>query len=148
MVVLRHDQQFLLLKRARPPHAGKYLPVGGKLEPFEDPYTAALRETREETGLHLDGLSFAGILFETSPTSYNWTSSIYVADIDYLAPPFCEEGELEWIPFDQIPNISTPPTDWQIYQYIMQQKPFVFNAIYNAELIMTSMTEELEGKSF
>ncbi len=148
MVVLRNDQQFLLMKRARPPHVGKYLPVGGKLEPFEDPYSAAIRETREETGLQLKALTFAGVLFETSPLAYNWISSIYVADIDFVTPPPCEEGELEWISFDRLSAIPTPPTDWQVYQYIKQQKPFVFNAIYNADMVMVTMTEEIEGKLF
>ena len=40
MVVLRHQDQFLLLKRAKPPFIGHYLPVWGKLEPHEDPYNA------------------------------------------------------------------------------------------------------------
>ena len=145
MVILRNKEQFLLLKRANPPHPGKYLPVGGKLEPFEDPYAAAIRETFEETGLHLDHLSFCGILIESSPTPYNWQSSIYLSDIEYMTPPFCDEGQLEWVPFQKIPKIPTPETDWQIYQYAMIQKPFVFNAIYNEHLSLIKMTEEIEG---
>ncbi len=144
MVVLRHKEQFLLLKRANPPHPGKYLPVGGKLEPFEDPYSAAIRETKEETGLQLDYLSFCGILIESSPSQYNWQSSIYVADIDKIHPPFCSEGQLEWIPYHKVPQIPTPETDWQVYQYIMNQKPFVFNALYNEALNLVEMTEEIE----
>jgi len=146
MTVLRHNRHFLLLKRAKPPHVGKYLPVGGKLDPFEDPYSAALRETKEETGLELEHLKFCGILIETSPTDYNWQCSIYVADIDYITPPFCDEGTLEWVAFADIPDVPTPETDWQVYQYIMHGKAFVFNALYNEDLVMTEMTEEIENK--
>lgn len=145
MVVLRHQDMLLLLKRANPPHAGKYLPVGGKLEPFEDPYTAALRETEEETGIRLSSLTFSGILIETSPSSYNWQSSIYVADIDYQEPPVCDEGTLEWIRFQDVFNIPTPETDRHVYLHIMQNKPFVFNAIYNEQMTLIQMKEEIEG---
>lgn len=145
MVVLRHAQQLLLLQRIRPPFEGHYLPVGGKLDPHEDPYSAALRETYEETGIRLEKLTFGGILIETSPVDYNWQSSIYWADIPYQEPPTSDEGTLHWIDFEDIPNIPTPPTDFIIYQYLMRQQPFVLNAIYDAELNLLHMIEEIEG---
>lgn len=146
MVVLRHAQQFLLLKRIKPPFVGHYLPVGGKLDPHEDPYSAALRETLEETGIQLERLQYGGTLVETSPIDYNWQSSIYVADIDFREPPLSNEGTLEWIAFAAIPNIPTPPTDFIIYQYLMRGQPFAFNAIYDADLNLLRMVEEIEGK--
>lgn len=146
MVVLRHAQQFMLLKRIRPPFVGNYLPVGGKLDPHEDPYTAALREAYEETGIRLNTLRYGGVLIETSPVDYNWQSNIYVADIDFREPPVSDEGTLEWVHFENIPNIPTPPTDFVIYQYLMRQQPFAFNAIYDAGMNLLQMTEEIEGK--
>ncbi|MCB9081765.1 MAG: NUDIX domain-containing protein [Lewinellaceae bacterium] len=146
MVVLRCEQQFLLLRRARPPFVGMYLPVGGKLEPYEDPHSAARREAQEETGLEIPQLRFAGTLTETSPTEYNWMSHIYVADIPWVEPPHCDEGDLTWITFEQLPEIPTPPTDWQVYQYLLRGQPFVFNAIYDEHLNLLHMTEEIEGK--
>ncbi len=146
MVVLRNDQKFLLLKRIRPPFVGNYLPVGGKLDPHEDPLSAALRETYEETGIRLKSLRYGGVLIETSPLDYNWQSSIYMADIDFQEPPISNEGTLEWIDFDHIPNIPTPPTDLILYQYLMRTQPFAFNAIYDEQLNLIRMTEEIEGK--
>lgn len=145
MVVLRHERHFLLMKRNRPPHVGKYVPVGGKLDPFEDPYSAALRETFEETGWKVDKLTYAGVLVETSPIDYNWQCHIYLADVPPLPPPPCDEGDLSWIAFDDIPTIPTPPTDWILYQYLMRRQPFAFNAIYDADLTLTDMWEEIEG---
>lgn len=145
MVVLRHEEQFMLLKRIKPPFVGNYLPVGGKLDPHEDPYSAARREAYEETGIRLETVRYGGVLIETSPIDYNWQSNIYVADIDFQEPPMSDEGTLEWIHFDQVPNIPTPPTDFVIYQYLMRQQPFAFNAIYDAEMNLLQMTEEIEG---
>ena len=146
MVVLRHEQSFLLLERANEPHIGKMVPVGGKLDPFEDPYSAAIRETKEETGISLDKLQYAGVLIESSPTKYNWQCNIYVADIPYQSPPTCDEGMLKWVKFEDIPHILTPPTDWHIYQYLMRDQVFAFNAIYNEALDLIRMVDEIEGK--
>lgn len=146
MIVLRHQEQFLLLKRAKMPHREKYVPVGGKLEPFEDPYSAAKRELQEETGIELDELTYCGVLIETAPIDYNWQCNIYVADIDFMEPPFCDEGTLEWIAFAEVEKVPTPQTDWHIYQFIMQKRIFAINAVYNQEMELISMVEEIKNE--
>ena len=123
MCVLKCADQFLLLKRANEPNIDKYVPVGGKLEPFENPYTAVLRETEEETGIRLASAKFCGTLIETSPVKYNWICYIYIADIPFQKPPYCDEGILEWIAIDDLLKVPTPPTDWWIYKYILDSKP-------------------------
>lgn len=145
MVILRHQQHFLLLKRIKPPYVGSYLPVGGKLEPFEDPRTAAIRELKEETGLEITALKYGGSLMESSPIDYNWQCNIYIADIDFIVPPPCPEGDLEWIAFADVPHVPTPPTDFTVYQYLMKEKPFAFNAVYDGEMNLIFMDEEIEG---
>lgn len=147
MVVLHHGDYFLLLKRRKPPYVGHYLPVGGKLEPHEDPYSAARRELLEETGIADARIRYGGVLIETSPTDYNWQSSIYIAEIDFVEPPHCPEGELEWIAFNRLPHIPTPPTDWMVYQYLVAGKPFAFNAVYDEKMQLCSFIEEIEGIS-
>ncbi len=149
MVILENQERFLLLRRAKPPNRGLFVPVGGKLEPFESPASAARRETEEETGIRLspDQLRFCGVLVETSPTPYNWTCHIYRAGIPDQPPPDCPEGELAWIPFDRLDQLPTPPTDWWVYQYVRDAKPFVFSALYDNSLKIQSMEEEIEGRS-
>jgi len=146
MCVLRHKDQFLLLKRAKEPNKGMYVPVGGKLEPFENQYAACLRETQEETGIQLESAKFCGTLIETSPTKYNWMCFVYLAEIEYCPPPYCDEGELEWIPIDKLLKVPTPPTDFAIYEYILAGKPFAFSADYNEQLELIRLEEEIENK--
>ena len=146
MIILRHHENFLLLKRAKAPHQGKYVPVGGKLEPFEDPYTAALRELKEETGIELSSLKYCGNLIETSPVNYNWQCNIYLADIPMMPPPYCDEGTLHWIEFKDVLSVPTPPTDWHIYQFVMQNRFFALNAVYDADLNLLEMTEEIANE--
>jgi len=145
MCVLKHEQQFLLLKRANEPNVGKYVPVGGKLEPHESPYQAVLRETFEETGIQLASAKFCGILTETSPVKYNWISYIYLAEIPFQPAPFCDEGILEWIAIEDLLKVPTPPTDWWIYKYILEGMSFNFSASFDSDLQMLSMVEDLSG---
>lgn len=146
MIVLRHQEQFLLLKRANSPNKGLYVPVGGKVDPYEDPYETGLREVKEETGISISEMRYMGSLIETSPVKYNWWCSIYMADIPWQEAPPCDEGILEWIPFAQLESLATPATDWHIYQYIARQQPFAMRAVFNADLKMTFMIEEIENR--
>jgi len=148
MVILQHEQEFLLLRRAKSPNRGLFVPVGGKLDPYEAPAAAARREAEEETGIRLgaEQLRFCGILIETSPTAYNWTCHIYRAAVPRLQPPPFEEGELHWVPFEKLDRLPTPPTDWWVYQYVRTGKPFVFSALYDDNLQIRSMEEEISGR--
>lgn len=147
MVILRADDHYLLLRRAKAPNIGKYVPVGGKLEAYERPVEAAVRETREETGIAIAEPVLCGVLSETSPVDYNWLCYIYLADIPWQPAPDCNEGLLEWIPASRLHEIPTPPTDLAIYDYVHRGEKFVIDAVYDAELHLTHLIEELSGKN-
>ena len=145
MVILKNDDQFLLLKRKKDPNKNKYVPVGGKLDPFENPTACAIRETWEETGIEIKHPKYVGSLIETSPTKYNWNCLIYLAEIPFQPAPPCDEGELKWIHKNELLKVPTPPTDLAIYEYVLHGKPFMFNAEFNEELSLIWMKEEIEG---
>jgi len=148
MMILRHGNSFLLLKRNKSPNIGRYVPVGGKIDPHERPFAAALREAYEEAGVQLkaEQARYAGVLAESSPTDYNWICFIYQAEVKPFSPPHCDEGTLEWVDLDQIPDLPTPPTDWQIYQYVLHGQPFALDAQYDKHLQLTEMREEISGQ--
>lgn len=147
MVILRCEDQYLLLERIKAPNAGKFVPVGGKLEAHESPLEAAFRETLEETGILIADPKFCGILSETSPVDYNWLCYIYLADIDWQEPPPCNEGRLVWVAGDALASVPTPPTDLAIYDYVYRGEPFVLDARYDADLNLCSMYDELNGRA-
>ena len=90
-------------------------------------------------------MKYCGLLTETSPVDYNWTNYVYLAEIDYLPPPPCSEGDLEWIRFEDVLKVDTPMTDWFIYKYILEDKPFAFNAIFDDQIQLLKMMEEIDG---
>ncbi len=145
--VLQCQDAYLLLERNKPPHQGKMVPVGGKIEPFETPLSAVLRETYEETGWTIASPKFRGILTETSPIDYNWISFIYSAEIDYCPPPECNEGVLKWISTDELDLIQTPVTDRYIFQFINENRFFILDALYDDALDLLEMRDELTGLS-
>lgn len=71
LCILRNKDRFLLLKRLKEPNKDHFTPVGGKLDSFENPLNAGIREAFEETGKRVETMKFYGILTETSPTPYN-----------------------------------------------------------------------------
>ena len=147
LCVLKNGNSFLLLKRLKDPNRGKFTPVGGKLDPHESPKQAAIRETFEETVITVNDMKYCGLLTETSPIEYNWTNYIYLAEIDKIPPPPCNEGDLKWIKFQDVLKIDTPRTDRFIYKYILEKRPFAFNAIFDDRISLVKMTEEIENLS-
>lgn len=136
LCVLKSNESnnYLLLKRNKEPHLNKYIPVGGKLEPFETPDAAAKREVFEETGITIDNMRLRGIMTETSPIKFNWINYIYTGTVNQFTPNYCNEGSLEWVKEDKILELPTPTTDWYIYNLLLQKDFFVLDAQYDAEL--------------
>ncbi|MEL6627045.1 MAG: NUDIX domain-containing protein [Bacteroidota bacterium] len=147
LCILYHHDQYLLLKRIKPPHQGRYTPVGGKIDPHESPKDAAIRETWEETGIRVSHMRYAGILTETSPIKYNWILYVYVAEIPWQPAPPCDEGVLEWVNETDLVDLDSPETDLFIYQYIKEGKPFAFHATYDAEVNLLEMVDEIEEET-
>lgn len=143
--ILKYDNNYLLLRRTKEPHLGKYIPIGGRLEPFETPHDAALREIKEETGISLSKIKLMGLMTETSPTKFNWINYIYSTEISHSTPKECAEGVLEWIPKERLDKIPTPTTDLYIYNYVSNNKFFVFDAIYNEKIELLSLIDEIVG---
>lgn len=147
-VLLKSEDSLLLLRRYKEPHAGHLCPVGGKLDPFEGTAEAARREVLEETGIVLKELQFCGTLSETSPLpKYNWLSFIYLAEIDACAPPYCNEGQLEWVKTADIETTPLPEGDIWIYRFALQARPFMISSSYDAQLRLLHMQEEFRQQN-
>ena len=97
---ITRGHQILLLERRREPNLGLWNGVGGKLEPGESPRQAILREIREETGLELDEVRFAGVATWYENGRLRAGAYTYVAalpdDAGYDTPRETDEGVLDW----------------------------------------------------
>jgi 8-oxo-dGTP diphosphatase len=105
--VLSPDRtQVLLMRRDKVSddvHFGKYLSLGGHVEPGEDVLTCARREVHEESGLTTTDLRFRGTVLWTGfgPERGDYLCFVFRAD-SFTGTPHGgnEEGTLEWVPLD------------------------------------------------
>ena len=107
--------KWLMLYRNRKPedpNEGKWLGIGGKIEPGETPDECNAREVMEETGLRLGSAHFCGIIqfradmYEDEDMYLYYSNDFGPADAgasetlngkDEYVLPECDEGELRWI---------------------------------------------------
>ncbi|HEY8741562.1 MAG TPA: NUDIX domain-containing protein [Chloroflexota bacterium] len=96
-----------MLLRRKPPHAGQWNGVGGKIETGETPRACILREVQEETAIDLrkaDELRFGGIVTWPADDSVNGQGSgmyVYVAEfsdssITWSGDRSVADGTLRW----------------------------------------------------
>lgn len=117
--------EHLLLLRAKPPNAGTWSPIGGKLETSsgESPFECAVRETKEETGhaitpadLHL----FAMIAEKSYEGAAHWLLFLFRCKRPLnVLPAAMEEGRFGFFSRTAVDALELPETDrtalWSIY---------------------------------
>ncbi|TVY11920.1 NUDIX domain-containing protein [Paenibacillus cremeus] len=112
--ILFNQSDMLMMKRSplRTLNPGMWAAVGGHLEPDEinDPQTAVLREIHEETGLlpaDITDLKLQYILIRLNQSEVR-QQFIYTAYTTRRDVSLTEEGELHWIPREQVLDRDIP----------------------------------------
>ena len=123
---IRKDGKYLVLRRSP---LKKYAPdvvhpFGGKVDLGEDPYTAAVREVYEETGLTIKNLRLKAVLFEKEPIlgePYNWQIFHFVGDYDAGELQATEEGEAIMLTADAIKAEKLFPSLEPVIEHILNE---------------------------
>ena len=104
----RENEQILMIHRQKEDeHQGFWLAPGGKIEKNEAPMETAIREAKEETGLDLSELKLKALLtfpdYGNSPFGDEWNVFVFYTKtfVGELLET-CSEGELCWIPKNQL----------------------------------------------
>lgn len=109
------DDDVLMLHRIKKEHdinAGKWIGVGGKFLPNEAPEACLKREVREETGLDLLDFTYHGIItFSYDDLEADYLHLFSSSDFSGQLVSSCDEGDLAWIPREQVPDLSLWPGD-------------------------------------
>ncbi len=131
---------------------GKWIGVGGKLEPGESPEECLLREVKEETGLTLTSYRLRGLVtfnFVGPDALLGWETEymfLYTAD-GYeggLIP--CDEGELAWIPKENIPSLNLWPGDRAFLEDLRRGEPFFsYKIVYQGDNMLRCCKEGQVG---
>ena len=102
------DGKLLLYRRTRPPEAGHWNIVGGKIDHLERSDQAARREAEEETGLEIGAVAFlchSEQIFVDE--GQHWVSLIYMTE-DFSGEPRVVEPEklpeFGWFELNDLPQ--------------------------------------------
>ena len=121
---VRRGADVLLLQRNYPPFSGRWAAPGGKIEAGEMPVLAAQRELSEETGLHVEQLTFRGLVAESGPVATsNWLLFVFVAHAYSGTLRESGEGPLRWFPRSELGRIGMAPIDLLLQEYTFSDDP-------------------------
>ena len=147
---IEKDGCYLMLyrnKKASDPNAGKWIGVGGHFLEGESPDECVIRETREETGLELISPKLRGIITFSSDLWETEQMFLFTADrFGGNISSECDEGELRWVPKDQIVGLRLWEGDKLFLKLLADDTPFflmkleyagdrLVRAVVNGELL-------------
>ena len=124
---IERDGQYLMLHRIKKENDvnhDKWVGIGGKFEDKESPEDCLLREVKEETGLTLTRYAYRGLVTFVSdewPTEY---MHLFTADGFEGEMTDCDEGNLEWVPKEEIPNLPIWEGDKIFLDLLTKDIPF------------------------
>ncbi len=118
--------EYLMLyrnKKKNDLNEGKWIGVGGKFEEGESPEECLVREVKEETGLTLTEYTMRGIVTFVSDVWGTEYMFLYTAcAVGEIGA--CAEGELRWIPRENILSLPLWEGDKVFLGLIAKEHPF------------------------
>ncbi len=147
---IEKDGKYLMLHRVKKVNdlnQDKWIGIGGKFEDKESPEECMIREALEETGLTLIKPEYRGLLTFVSdkwPTEY---IHLFYANNFSGELIECDEGNLEWVPINDIYSLPLWQGDKIFLKLIEDKAPFfslklqyegeaLINAVLNGEKIV------------
>lgn len=124
---LEKDGCYLMLHRVKKENDlnhDKWVGVGGKFEGEETPDECVCRETLEETGLTLTSCRLRGIVTFLSDQWEGEYMYLYTADGFTGEMTSCDEGVLEWVPKDQVPDLPIWEGDRLFFEELARDRGF------------------------
>ncbi len=122
----------------------KWIGVGGKFEDKESPEECMLREAFEETGLTLTDYQYRGIVTFVSDEYETEYMHLFTASAWSGEMSECNEGILEWVPKNQVPELPIWEGDKIFFRLIAENRPFFsLKLSYSGDILVDAV---LDGK--
>ena len=124
---IQRGSQYLMLHRVKKENDlnhDKWVGVGGKFEPDESPDDCLRREVLEETGLTLTRYRCRGVVTFLSDEWEGEYMYLYTADGFEGELADCDEGTLEWVDIDRVPELPLWAGDRIFFRLLRQEAPW------------------------
>ena len=124
---IEDNGRYLMLlrnKKQKDVNEGKWIGVGGRLEPGESPEECICREVLEETGLTLTEYKMRGILTFSSEGWEDEYIFVFTSDKYSGVLKECDEGDLRWIDKDRIMDLNLWEGDRIFLKNILDDSAF------------------------
>ena len=129
------DGKYLMLHRVKKENdlnKDKYLGVGGHFEYGESPDECLIREVKEETGLTLTDYKARGIVTFVYGVDIVEYMHLFTAEGFEGEMIDCDEGELVWIPIEDVCNLPIWEGDKEFFKLLNETKDFFsLKLVYN-----------------
>lgn len=127
---IEKDGCYLMMHRIKKKvdvNEGKWIGVGGHCEEGESPDECVVRETLEETGLHLTHVQPRGLVtFCTNKWDMEYMHLFMADGFEGKLVEECNEGELAWIPKDQLHTLSLWEGDKIFLDLLTKDIPYFY----------------------
>ena len=120
-------ESYLMLHRVKKEqdvNEGKWIGIGGKFEYGESPEECMIREAKEETGLAVTSMKFREILTFICDKQDPEYICLYTIDGFSGQLKECDEGELLWVPKDEIFGLNLWEGDRIFFDLLQKDVPF------------------------
>lgn len=124
---IEKNDKYLMLHRVKKKNdqsQDKWLGVGGHFEEGESPEECVLREVTEETGLTLTEYRYRGLVTFVSDMWEDEYMHLFTATGYEGQMTECDEGELVWIPKDEVYNLNLWEGDKIFFRLLEEDKGF------------------------
>lgn len=124
---IEEDGKYLMMHRVKKKNdinQEKWIGIGGHFEKDESPEECLLREAMEETGLRLTSYRFRGLVTFQSDRWVTEYMCLYTADAYEGTLTDCREGDLVWVPKDEVMDLNLWEGDKIFFRLLMEDAPF------------------------
>lgn len=113
IALINENDEILLSKRPNKKHlAGFWEFPGGKVEPYETPETALIREIKEELNIDINNKCIAPLSFsEYDYKEFQLLLLLYVCRKWEGKPQSMENNNLRWVKPNMLRKLKMPPAD-------------------------------------